>query len=61
MTTKQKLVSIYAGNETFINDTYLEKGWVVKQMVAENVSSCGANVFASNYNGKIVYLLEKTE
>lgn len=56
MTIKQKLLSFDASDTSYVNEKYLSKGWVVKQMIAENVS-----VSSSRFNdmkGRIVVLLE---
>ncbi len=59
MATKQKIISFNAGDEYTINNQYLEKGWVVKQMVAEHITTTGD--FSHTDKGKIVVLLEKEE
>jgi hypothetical protein len=60
--TKHKVVSATAGDDSKINE-YLDKGWLVKQMVAEVVSvSASQNTYNTpELKGKIVYLLERTE
>jgi len=59
MAIKQKVVSIAAEQVRAINE-FLDNGWLVKQMIAEYVSTANPN-YGNNEKGKIVFLLEKDE
>ena len=60
MATKQKIVSFKTGEEFDVNFKYLDKGWVVKQMIPEYVGIASGSITTS-IRGNIIVLLEKED
>jgi len=57
---KQKVVTVVAGDDKTINDLLETYGWLVINMVSENVSVSSPDGYSPRTEkGKIVFLLEK--